>query len=425
MNPVLIVIIIIAAIVISALVTWLAAGSKWGIKLASLQANYNAAQQQLVEQRQFIENSEKAMKDVFGSLAANALNQNNATFVTLAESKLNEKVTEAKGLLDTKEKAIDGMVKPLSDSLSKMDEKINALETKREGAYSNISTLLENMQRSTLALDKGTQSLVNALKNSGTRGKYGEIGLRRVVEFAGMTEHCDFIEQVSVTDDGSVLRPDMAIKLPEKKSIVVDSKTPLDAYMRSFETDNETEQKMLLAQHARAVKDHLKKLSAKAYWSQFPESPDYVVLYMQIESSFGAALQVDPALIEEAIRNNVIFATPTTLITLLRTVGFVWQQRSVAENIEEIRDAGIELYNRTTLLLNYFSNIGGSLKIAVNHYNSAVASLESRFIPQAKKLHSLGGAYTKHVLPELKQVEVAVRHLDSPVEKENEDMDEQ
>ena len=170
-------------------------------------------------------------------------------------------------------------------------------------------------------------------------------------------------------------------------------------------------------QHARAVKDHLKKLKEKAYWNQFPESPDYVVLYMQIESSFAAALQADPELIEEGIRNHVIFATPTTLIMLLKTVGFVWQQRSIAENIEEIRDAGIELYNRTSVVLKHFSNIGIGLKNSVSHFNNAVASLESRFIPQARKLYTLGSAYTKSTVPDIEQVEIAVRQLDIPDEE--------
>jgi DNA recombination protein RmuC len=186
--------------------------------------------------------------------------------------------------------------------------------------------------------------------------------------------------------------------------------------MRAFETENEEERNTCLVQHALAVKDHLKKLSAKGYWSQFSDSPDYVILYMQIESSFGAALQFDPTLIEEGIRNKIVFATPTTLITLLRTVGFVWQQRSVADNIELIRDAGIELYNRTTTLLKHFGSIGSSLKGAVTHYNSAVASLESRFIPQANKLYTLGSAYTKNIMPEIDQIEVSARLL--PVEKE-------
>jgi len=416
MNTTEVVLLAAVAFLAGGSLAWVLVRAQWAVKLGILRANHDGLQKKLEEQSLFFTNSEKAMKDAFGSLAADALHRNNQAFVTLAESKLGEKVTEARGILDGKEKVIDGIVGPLKESLVKMDDKINALEIKREGAYTNISTLLEGMQRSTQELDKGTKNLISALKTSSTRGKYGEIGLRRVVEFAGMTEHCDFVEQVTVNGEEGMLRPDMVIHLPEKKIIVVDSKTPLDAYMKVFETNSEPEQQVLLAQHARTVKDHLKRLSAKAYWSQFTESPDYVILYMQIESSFGAALQADPALIEEGIRNNVIFATPTTLITLLRTVGFVWQQRSVAENIEEIRNTGIELYNRTTVLLKHFSQIGGGLKSAVSHYNDAVSSLESRFIPQAKRLHSLGAAYTKNVIPDPEQVEVAVRELDVPGE---------
>jgi DNA recombination protein RmuC len=386
-------------------------------RIALLQADHAREKQNLESQKNFFEQAAKEMKDAFGSLAADALHKNNQTFVTLAESKLSEKVTEANAAFATQEKAMSVIIGPLSQSLEKMDQKINELENKRERAYGNINAVLEEMQKATHALGKGTQDLLSALKNSSTRGRYGEIGLRRVVEFAGMTEHCDFIEQVTVRDEDNILRPDMIIHLPELKTIVVDSKTPLEAYMKIFETDNESEQKLLLNQHANAVRQHLKNLSARAYWTQFRESPDYVVLYMQIESSFGAALQTDPSLIEEGIRNKVIFATPTTLVTLLRTVGFVWQQRTVAENIEEIRDAAIGLYDRTAILLKHFSNIGVGLRTAVSHYNNAVSSLESRFIPQAKKLYVLGSAYTKNALPETEQVTVAVRQLNSPDEQ--------
>ena len=403
---------LIISFAVGMIISWLIARSKWAVRLAIMKADLDSAKKQLADQNTFIERSENSMKTTFESLAASALNQNNQAFVSLAESRLGEKVTEAKGALELKEQAIAGLVKPLAESLGKMDVKINQLEAKREGAYSSMNAVLEGMQRTAQSLDKGTQGLISALKSSSTRGKYGEIGLRRVVEFAGMTEHCDFIEQVSVSGEEGILRPDMIIHLPDRKTIVTDAKTPLDAYMRIFETDNETDQKLLLAQHAKAVKDHLKKLKDKAYWSQFPDSPDYVVLYMQIESSFGAAVQTDPSLIEEGIRNHVIFATPTTLIMLLKTVGFVWQQRSVAENIEEIRDAGIGLFDRTTLLLRHFSSISVGLKSAVSHFNNAVASLESRFTPQARKLYLLGSAYTKNTVPVLEQVEIAVRQID-------------
>jgi len=419
MNTNTIVIVVIAAFAAGALISWMIIRANWAVKLAVVTAELNNAQKLLADQKAFMENADRAMRETFGSLAAHALHQNNEAFVALAESKLGEKVTQAKGALEVKEKAIEGLVKPLAESLGKMDPKINDLENKREKAYSNISTILDGMQRTTQALDKGTQGLISALKNSSTRGKYGEIGLRRVVEFSGMTEHCDFIEQVYVSGDEGIFRPDMIINLPDRKTIVVDAKTPLDSYMKVFETDNEAEQRVFLLQHAKAVRDHLKKLKEKAYWNQFPESPDYVVLYMQIESSFGAALQADPELIEEGIRNHVIFATPTTLIMLLKTVGFVWQQRSIAENIEEIRDAGIELYNRTTVLLKHFSNISSSLKNTVSHFNNAVASLESRFIPQARKLYTLGSAYTKNTVPDIEQVEIAVRQLDIPDEESN------
>jgi DNA recombination protein RmuC len=396
-----------------ALIGWLVGKSRWAVKYAVLKSNFEILQEKLEQQKVFIENSEKAMKEAFGSLAADALNLSSQQLVMLAESKLNEKVSEVKGALETKEKAMDGLVKPLAESLGKMDHKIQELEVRREHAYSNIHTVLEVMQKTAQALDKGTQSLATALKNSGTRGKYGEIGLRRVVEYAGMLEHCDFEEQRSIQSEEGLLRPDMTIHLPERKIIVVDSKTPLDAYMKAFETENDSEQKMFMNQHAKAVREHLKKLAAKAYWNQFKESPDYVILYMQIESSFAAALQADPTLIEEGIRNNIILATPTTLITLLRTVGFVWQQRSVAENIEQIRDAGIELYNRTTVLLKHFASIGASLEGAVSYYNSAVSSMESRFIPQAKKLYQLGAAYTRNTLPATEQIQIPVRPLEA------------
>jgi DNA recombination protein RmuC len=385
-----------------------------------LHSDTDARDERLREQQQFIEQSNMQLRDAFSALSTEALKHNNNSFVTLAKAALETQLTDAKGDLEKRQQAIDSMVKPLSESLQRFDDNMRQLESSRQQQYGQINQFILGVQQSTEKLQKETHSLVSALKTSHIRGKYGEIALRRVVEFAGMTEHCDFSEQVSVNSDEGQLRPDMIIRLPEGKTIVVDSKVPLSAYMRAFETDNEDERKALFNQHALAVRDHLKKLSAKAYWSQWSHSPDYVILYLQIESSFGAALQADPTLIEDGIRNRVVFATPTTLITLLRTVGFVWQQLHVAENIEEIRNAGIELYNRTNVLVQHFTKIGGSLTTAVGHYNNAVASLESRFVPQAKKLYNLGPAL-KNTLPDMKPVETAVRQLPEQLgEGENE-----
>jgi len=414
MNTVEMVTVILAAFIVGALITWLIVQSYWKVKYHTLQSRLDSSEQKLLEQGQFFANSEKSLRDAFGSLAADALQKNNIAFVNLAETKLEQKVTEAQGILNAKEREIDGIVKPLKESLTKMDEKITDLESKRAGAYEGLKSALEGMQKSTLSLDKGTQTLVNALKTSYTRGKYGEIGLRRVVEFAGMTMHCDFDEQVPISGQQSMLRPDMIIRLPEDKTIVVDSKIPLDAYLNVFGTEAEEEQKLFLTQHAAAVRQHLTKLSGKQYWDQFPNSPDYVIMYMQIESSFGAALQTDPSLIQFGIENKVILATPTTLITLLRTIAFVWQQRKIAENIDEIRAAAVDLYNRTHTLITHFNNVGGGLIAVVNNYNKAVGSLETRFLPQARKIHEMGPSYTKESLPELHPIEIAVRDIVVP-----------
>ncbi|RFM33942.1 DNA recombination protein RmuC [Chitinophaga silvisoli] len=381
-----------------------------------LHSDAEARETRLREQQHFIEQSNLQLRDAFSALSTEALKHNNNSFVTLAKAALETQLTDARGDLEKRQQAIDSMVKPLSESLQRFDENMRQLESNRQQQYGQINQFILGVQQSTEKLQKETHSLVSALKTSHIRGRYGEIALRRVVEFAGMTEHCDFSEQVSVNSEDGQLRPDMIIRLPEGKTIIVDSKVPLSAYMKAFETENEEERKVLLAQHAYAVKDHLKKLSAKAYWSQWKDSPDYVILYMQIESSFGAALQADPTLIEEGIRSKIVLATPTTLITLLRTVGFVWQQLHVAENIDEIRNAGIELYNRTGMLIKHFASIGGSLTTAVGHYNSAVASLESRFMPQARRLQNLGPA-VKTQLAEIKPVETVVRQLPEQLEE--------
>ncbi|XP_037930511.1 DNA recombination protein RmuC homolog, partial [Teleopsis dalmanni] len=283
----------------------------------------------------------------------------------------------------------------------------------REGAYSEIKVFLDAMKGTTEKLQKETNTLVSALKTSHTRGKYGEIGLRRVVEFSGMSSFCDFEEQSSVQSDNGLLRPDLIVNLPGNRKVIVDSKVPLNQYMLAFETEDEDIRKHHLKMHAKAVREHLKNLSSKAYWNQYKDAPDYVVMYLQIESSFGAALELDRTLIEDALNNRIIIATPTTLITMLRTIAFSWQQLNVAENIYQMRDAGIELYNRVNVLIQHFSSVGHNLNQATQSYNKAIGSLENRFIPQVKKLKEIGGSLMEKEISETKPIDTMIRTINN------------
>ncbi len=368
-------------------------------------------QQSLIDTKKFINEANTSLKEAFDSLSLNALRDNNKSFLDLAKTTLEKHITESKTDLDKRQQAIDTMVKPLSDSLKSFDGKIQEIERARIGAYSEMKTLLGSMQGTTDKLQKETSTLVTALKTSQVRGKYGEIGLRRVVEFAGMSEFCDFDEQASITSEDGRLRPDLIVKLPGQRRIIVDAKVPLASYMQAFETTNENEKKEFLKKHAIAARDHFKKLSAKSYWNQFEDSPDYVIMYLQIESSFGAALEFDRTLIEDGITNGIIFATPTTLITMLRTISFSWQQVKISDNIYQIRDAGVELYNRVTTLIQHIAAVGYNLNSATHSYNKVVGSLESRFIPQVKKLKEIGGTLMGKEIPELNTIETSLRPM--------------
>jgi DNA recombination protein RmuC len=378
---------------------------------ADISAKYQESLKAIEEQKRFVTEANTALKEAFSSLSSDALRSNNQSFLDLAKTALEKHVNESKTDLDKRQQAIDSMVKPLSESLNKFDGKIQEIEKARQGAYSEIKVFLDGVKGTTEKLQKETNSLVTALKTSHVRGKYGEIGLKRIVEFAGMSEFCDFDEQSSVTTEDGRLRPDLIVKLPGQRRVIVDAKVPLSSYMQAFETIDETERKQLIEKHALAVREHLKKLSAKSYWSQFDDSPDYVIMYLQIESSFGATLEIDRTLIEDGMNNNVIFATPTTLITMLRTIAFSWQQVSIAKNIYQIRDAGIELYNRVTTLIQHISAVGTNLNSATQNYNKVVGSLENRFVPQVKKLKEIGGTLMDKDIPELAAIETLIRPM--------------
>lgn len=378
---------------------------------ARLIAKFEENEKRLQEQQQFIDGAKEKLNVTFQALSAEALEKNNTSFVTLAKETLDAKLKEAQGDLSKKEEAIKGIINPLNESLKTMDQKINDLEGKRVAAYRDVWNYLDQVKQTTEGLKKETTNLVGALKTSHSRGRYGEIALKRLVEYAGMIEHCHFQEQVTVEDEGAKLRPDMIINLPESKRLVVDSKVPLSSYLKIFETDDLEQQRVFLNLHTNAVRDHLKKLSAKSYWNQFEEAPDFVIMYMHIESSFGAALQAYPELIEEAFKSRVIVATPTILISILMSVGYSWNQIKTMENIEEIRSAAVELFDRSTVFINHIVGLGNNLETTVDYYNKAIGSLEGNFMPQARKINNLSQAYTKKILKDLDPIELSTRKV--------------
>lgn len=380
---------------------------------AELSAKYKESLNAIEDQKRFVVDANSALREAFNSLSAEALSNNNKSFLDLAKTSLETHINESKSDLDKRQQAIGSLVKPLSETLEKFDVKIQAIEKAREGAYSEIKVFLGTMNQTADKLHKETNTLVTALKTSQVRGKYGEIGLKRLVEFAGMNDFCDYTEQESTTTEEGKLRPDMIVNLPGGRRIIIDAKVPLLAYMQAFETTDENEKRAHLAKHGAAVREHLRLLSNKSYWQQFSGSVDYVVLYLQIESSFGAALEIDRTLIEDGIRSQVIFATPTTLITLLRTAAFSWQQDKITENVMEIRNTGVELYSRVSTLIGHMAAVGNNISSATQNYNKMVGSLESRFIPQVRKLKEIGGSLMKNEIVTVKQLEVLPKELDS------------
>ncbi|WP_322970284.1 DNA recombination protein RmuC [Faecalibacter sp. LW9] len=380
-------------------------------KNTELSTKYTEAIKAIEEQKQYLNATNEQLKDQFEALSSKVLQNNNQQFLDLAKTTLEKHLSDSKNDLDKRQQAIDSIVKPLNDSLNRFDGKIQEIEKAREGAYSEIKVFLDAMKGTTEKLQKETNTLVSALKTSHTRGKYGEIGLRRVVEFAGMSSFCDFEEQTSVHGENGLLRPDLIVRLPGNRKVIIDSKVPLNQYMQAFETEDEDLRKQHLMNHTKAVREHLKNLSSKAYWNQYQDAPDYVVMYLQIESSFGSALELDRTLIEDALNNRIIIATPTTLITMLRTIAFSWQQIHVAENIYQMRDAGIELYNRVNVLIKHFTTVGHNLNQATQSYNNAIGSLESRFIPQVKKLKEIGGTLMEKEITETKPIDTMIRAI--------------
>ena len=331
------------------------------------------------------------------ALAADVFASQSESFLTLAKTQL-----------EPREKAVESLVEPIKESLAKMGTTLQGLEVARQGAYSELKTQVAQLLESQKELRSETGNLVTALRSPVVRGRWGEMQLRRVVEMAGMLSHCDFIEQTTVTTDGGRLRPDLLVKLPGGKQVVVDAKAPLQAYLDALEARDDDVRRARLADHARQIREHIAKLSAKSYWSQFPQTPEFVVLFIPGETFFSAALEQDPTLIEQGVNQQVILATPTTLIALLRAVAYGWNQETVAESARQVSELGRDLYNRLATLTGHFTKVGRGLESAVRAYNDTIGSFERSVLPGARRLKEHGVVPSSEVA-ELKEIELTPR----------------
>ena len=380
---------------------------------AACQARLEAERQAAAEKLALWNDAQQKLSDAFRALSADALSRNNQAFLDLAKSALGQAQESARGDLEKRQQAIAEMVTPMRTSLEKVDSKIQELEKSRAGAYAALNEQVRSLIETQQQLRTETGRLVTALRTPGVRGHWGEMQLRRVVEMAGMIDHCDFYSQTTVHSEEGRLRPDLLIRLPAGKIIVVDAKTPLDAYLRAMEATDEPTRKARLVDHARQVRAHMTALSRKSYWEQFDHAPEFAVMFLPGESFFSAALEHDPSLIEFGVDQNIILSTPTTLIALLRAVAYGWRQEKLAENAAEISALGKELFKRLSDMGDHWSKLGKNLERAVEAYNSATGSLESRVMVSARKFADLKTAPLGVEIPALEPVEKAVRAADA------------
>ena len=350
-------------------------------------------------------------ESAFKALSADALARNNQAFLELARATLAQTQEAARGDLEMRQQAIVELVAPVRNSLDKVDSKIQELENARAGAYAALHEQVRGLAETQTQLRVETGKLATALRTPGVRGRWGEIQLRRVVEMAGMLDHCDFVTQVPVASDEGRLRPDLLVQLPAGKIIVVDAKTPLDGYLQAIEAPDEQTRKARLADHARQVRAHLTALGRKSYWEQFEHAPEFAVLFLPGECFFSAALESDPSLIEFGVGQNIILATPTTLIALLRAVAYGWRQENLAENAAEISALGKELFKRLSDMGDHWTKMGTALERAVESYNAAVGSLEARVLVTARKFADLKTAPLGVEIAKLEPVEKSVRAM--------------
>ena len=411
-----------AGLVLGALLSWLLSRRRTARLEAELEERDKVIKSQETleaERKLAFEAAKSDLARSVSDLTQQSLRSNSEQFLKLAEQNLGAQNERAKRELSEREKAVETLVQPIRDALKASQEQISALEKARSEAYGDIKQQLTSMQAGQSSLARETQNLVKALRRPEVRGQWGEITLRRLVELAGMVEHCDFQEQVHSVGEGQIIRPDMVVRMPDNRELVVDVKTPLDAYLSAVEAADDAQRKLGLERHAKKVREHIRLLASKAYWAQFDESPEFVILFIPGDQFLSAALNEDPDLIEYALSQQIILATPTSLVALLKAVAYGWRQLALAENAKEIRGLAEDLYNRLGTFTSHMNKVGRQLASSVENYNKAVGSLERSVLPGARRFTELG-VHAKKDIEKLESLDPVPRTMIEPNNDEDE-----
>lgn len=389
-------------------VAWLAVRARASSALARVSATLDAERRHAIEREGLLRQGEQQLRESFRALSSDALRENAESFLQLARGTLDEARQASTMDLEGRQRAIGEMLGPIREALDRVDGNLRHVEVARAGAYESLLTQVASLADAHQELSGRTRHLVDALRSPTVRGRWGEMQLRRVCELAQMEAHVDFLEQGSIGGRDGTLRPDLQVLLPGGKVVIVDAKAPLQAYLEALEAPDDAARDALMRQHARQVRDHITRLAAKGYWEQFPQAPEFVVMFLPGETFFSAALQYDPALIEFGVERRVVPASPTTLIALLRAVGYGWQQERVSQSAEEVRALGRELHDRLRSFATHLDAMRGGLEKAVDAYNRSVGSLEQKVLPQARRFRDLGVA-SPNELPVLEPIDRTLR----------------
>jgi len=413
LSPFIILIILICGALVGAIITYFIRENiirDLTTQRTELTLKLELEQQNRGQLDDILKQTQEQLANTFNQLSNEALNRNNTNFLKLAEENLKRFQSEAKAELNTKEKSIEQLVKPINEALLQTTKQIHNIEKERKEAYGSLRNTIDQMNLSQKNLQQETQNLVQALRRPEVRGQWGEMTLRRLAELSGMVAHCDFFEQTHTATETGAIRPDMIVRLPESREIIVDAKTPLDAYLSAMQAKDDATRALELKRHAQIIRSRVRELSAKNYWAEYTQSPEFVVLFIPGEQFLSAALEIDSTLVEDSMSQNIILATPTNFIALLRAVSYGWKQQALAENAMEVRELGETLYKRLATFSGHLEKLGKSLNSSVDHYNKSVGSLERQVMPSGRKFVEMG-IRAKTELAELQPIEKQVREV--------------